>query len=835
MAIVWLTFRNLLKNRRRTLITLSSIVVGCISLIFVWGFIDGINSQMIDNSTGYVSGHIKIHRAGFHDSKELNIAIDEQSQIASVLGGQANIAGFSPRIEGVALSSVGEKSRMVQVIGVAPETESTVTLIKQALVSGRYLQVAQTNEVVLGDASMAAFKAEIGDEVSLITQAADGSIGADRFTIVGSFNTGIDVMDQNLVFIKLEDAQSLFSLWGRVTAWSIKLDDRSHVEATASYIYTQLDNSFEVLTWQEMMPSLLQMVQFHEAVAYVVLFVIFTVVSAGIANTILMSVMERTREFGVMMALGTQRHQILLLVLFESVLLGLVGIALGSILGVSLNQYLAKIGLDLGQFTQAMETMPGLSSMVYPITNYSHVWLVNGVVLIVAILPALYPAWRAAKLNPVGAIKGQHSESALRFRFNSRSSNSNRWVFWQIAFRSMFRNPKRSMLTAGATAFGLAAYLFLYAFTDGFFEQMIENSTGQLSGHAQVASSQLRQDYSPKFRIAEASKLKQKIAQFPEVEAVSARIVVKGMLASTRKSRPIELSGIDPLEEVKVTSLATQIVEGDYVHKDSPDGMVLGKKIAEELGINVGEKLVLTLQQANGDLASAAFKVSGIFDTGSELFDSAYAFVNIDSLHQLLAFEQDEVSTLAVRLRSRFMSQAFSEELQATLDDTNLVVESWEQIMPIVIQMIDMTKIDFYLILIVVFIVVAMGVMNTMLMSVLERTREFGVMMALGTQSKYVIRLVLYEAIVLGAIGMFVGAIIGTTVTSYYAEYGIDLSSLSKSMETIPGMTDVIHPVLIFDHLWLPSLLLFACGIIVSIYPAVKASRLKSVEAIHHA
>lgn len=835
MAIVWLTFRNLLKNRRRTLITLSSIVVGCISLIFVWGFIDGINSQMIDNSTGYVSGHLKIHRAGFHDSKELNIALDEQNQITSVLGDQAIIAGFSPRIEGVALSSVGEKSRMVQVIGVSPETEPSVTLIKQSLVNGRYLQAEQTNEVVLGDASMAAFNAEIGDEVSLITQAADGSIGADRYTIVGSFNTGIDVMDQNLVFIKLEDAQSLFSLWGRVTAWSVKLNDRNQVETAASYIKAQLDNSFEVLTWQEMMPSLLQMVQFHEAVAYVVLFVIFTVVSAGIANTILMSVMERTREFGVMMALGTQRHQVLLLVLFESVLLGLIGIALGSILGVSLNQYLAKIGLDLGQFTQAMETMPGLSSMVYPVTNYSHVWLVNGVVLFVAILPALYPAWRAAKLNPVGAIKGQHSESALRFSFSARSSNSNRWIFWQIAFRSMFRNPKRSMLTAGATAFGLAAYLFLYAFTDGFFEQMIENSTGQLSGHAQVSSAKLRKEYSPKFRLADVPALKQTVTEFPEVEAVTARIVVKGMLASTRKSRPVELTGIEPMEEQNVTTLATKIVKGDYIQNNSPEGIVLGKKIAEELGVQVGEKLVLTLQQANGDLASAAYKVSGIFDTGSDLFDSAYAFVNIDALHKLLGFKPDQVSTLAIRLKSRFMSKEFSEKLQTSLEDTNLVVESWEQIMPIVVQMIDMTKIDFYLILIVVFIVVAMGVMNTMLMSVLERTREFGVMMALGTQSKYVIRLVLYEAVVLGAIGMLVGAFIGTAVASYYAEYGIDLSSLSKSMETIPGMTDVIHPVLIFNHLWLPSLLLFACGIIVSIYPAVKASRLKPVEAIHHA
>jgi ABC-type lipoprotein release transport system permease subunit len=830
--MLWLTFRNLIRNRRRSLITLSSVVIGCVALIFVWGFIGGINTQMIDNSTGYVSGHIKIHRAGFHDSKELNIAIDEQSPVASILANESTISGYAPRLEGYALASVGEKSRMVQVIGVSPEQESSVTHIKQAIVAGRYLDRNSTNEVVLGDDALAAFDAKVGDEVVLITQAADGSIGADRFQVVGSFNTGIEVMDRNLAYIPLKGAQELFSLWGRVTAWAIRLDDRNGVESTAQSLRNQLDTHYEVLSWQEMMPSMLQMLEFHEAVAYVVLFVVFTVVTAGIANTILMSVMERTREFGVMMALGTQRREILLLVLSESVFIGIVGVAIGSLLGVAINGYFAETGIDLGQYSQAMETMPGLSGMVYLVTDMNHVWLVNAVVLIVAILPALHPAWRASRLQPVAAIRGMTQQGWTGLQ--GRMPSNGRGVFWYIAIRSMFRNPRRSLLTAGATAFGLAAYLFLYAFTDGFFEQMIENSTGQLSGHLQVSSPGFRQDFSPKLRVTNTSEVVNRLLASPEVKAVAPRVIIKGMLASTRKTWPVELRGVVPEQEKVVTTLYQQVSQGEYVSAKLPQGIVIGNRIAQELAVGTGDKVLLTTQQASGDLASAAFVVAGIFETGSDVFDGGYAFANFETVHQLMAFNADEASVIAARLQSRFISQSFAQQLQQQWANPNLAVVPWEEITPIVVQMVDMTKIDFYLILIVVFIVVAIGVMNTMLMSVLERTREFGVMMAMGTQGHQVIRLVLYEATVLGVVGMLVGAILGGAFAYYYSQQGIDLSSLSGSMETIPGMTDVIYPVLILEHLWLPSLLLFLCGILVSIYPAVKASRLHPVEAIRH-
>jgi len=834
MAIFWLTLRNLLNNRRRTIITLSSVVIGCASLIFVWGFIDGINSQMVDNSTGYVSGHIKIHRAGFHETKELNIAIDQNSPVATQLSQHESIVGYSPRLEGYALASVRDKSSMMQVIGVSPDTEPSVTQIEQAIVEGRYLAKGAHNEVVLGDDALVAFKAVVGDEVVLITQAADGSIGADRFQVVGSFNTGIEVMDRNLAYISLAGAQELFSLWGRVSAWSIKIDDRNQTEMMTETLRKQLDSQYEVLSWQEMMPSLLQMLQFHDAVAYVVLFVVFAVVTAGIANTILMSVMERTQEFGVMMAVGTQRHQILLLVLSESVVIGIVGVALGSLLGISINQYFGEVGMDLGQFTQAMETMPGLSGMVYMVTDMAHVWLVNMVVLVVAILPALYPAFRASRLQPVAAIRGLSEEGWMGFHAGSKKPGKNRWIFWQIAFRSMFRHPKRSMLTAGATAFGLAAYWFLYAFTDGFFEQMIENSTGQLSGHIQISAPEFRQDYSPRLRIEQSGALAEQLMDYPEVEAFAPRVIVKGMLASARKSWPVELSGIEPDQEKQVTTLFKHISAGQYVSTRAMDGIVIGTKMAAELGVELGDKVVFTSQQANGELASSAYSIGGIFDTGSEVFDGGYAFINFASLHSLLAFEKDEVSVFALRLKSRSISEAFAHSLNQELLGSNLLVQPWEEVMPIVVQMVDMTKIDFYLILIVVFIVVAMGVMNTMLMSVLERTREFGVMMALGTQGNQVIRLVLYESIVLGAAGMLVGAVLGGLITAYYANAGIDLSSLSQSMQTIPGMTEIIYPVLIFDHIWLPSLLLFVCGIVVSVYPAIKASKLNPVEAIRH-
>ena len=833
MAWLRLALGNLRANRRRTGITLLSLVVGVAGLVFLWAFIDGINAQMINNMTGYVTGDLKVHKRGFHNEREMNIALPEKWELSGEVAEVPGVDAATPRLTGHALASLADQSRALQVMGVDPVQEKKVTRLDRAIVQGRYLRSG--NEIIIGSGAARALEVSLGDELALVVQAADGSIGADRFEVVGVFDTGVKRIDGRVAQVPLAAGQSLYAFWGRVTEVAASVDEPDQLGAVVATLNQKLaERGVEVLDWPALMPSLVQMVDFHNAVTYIVIFVVFVVVAAGIVNTILMSVMERGREFGVMMALGTPGSRIVQLVLMETTLLALVGYALGLALGLGVTAYYASHGLDFTAYIQAMDTMPGLSGIVYPTTSPDR-WLIIGVVVvIVALLSAIVPAWIASRHTPLEAMDAHRSATNRLRRVRAEVTSNNRvLIFAQMALRSVFRNPRRSLITASATAFGLAAYLFLYGFADGFFEQMIRNSTQQLSGHVQVMQQGHDVDLSPALRIDRTGERMQALAGKSNVEAAAPRVLSKAMVANPRTSRPVELVGVAPQREQRVTRLADYMVEGHYVQPGG-EGMVIGQKLADELGARLGDKLVVTVQQDNGDLASSAYPIAGIYRTGSDLFDSEYVFTGIDRARRLLGFDPDQASRIALRLKDRTLSTPLAQSLNQTLGGDNLVAQDWETLLPVVVQMIDMSQIDFYLILAVVFVVVAIGVMNTMVMSVMERTRELGVMLALGTRAGQVVLTILFEALFLALLGMAAGTVIGTLIVAWFNRTGIDLSAIAGSFEAIPGVTDMIYPVLIFDHVWLPSLLLFLCSVLVALYPAWRASRLDPVKAIRN-
>ncbi|MBY5937257.1 FtsX-like permease family protein [Marinobacter nauticus] len=833
MAWLRLALGNLRANRRRTGITLLSLTVGVAGLVFLWAFIDGINAQMINNMTGYVTGDLKIHARGFHDDREMNIALPEQWNLPPGVADTEGVAAAAPRLSGHALVSLSDISRAMQVSGVEPAGEKKVTRLDHSLVAGRYLQTG--NEILLGAGAALALDAAVGDELALVVQAADGSIGADRFTVVGLFETGVKRIDGLVAQIPLEAAQELYALRGRVTEVAARVDDPDQLPMVIDRLQEQLQaRQIEVLGWPELMPSLVQMMDFHNAVAYIVIFVVFVVVAAGIANTILMSVMERGREFGVMMAVGTSGSRIVQLVLLETSLMALAGYALGLALGLAVTAYFASSGLDFTAYIKAMDTMPGLSGIVYPTTSPDRWAIIGLVVIVVALLAAVVPAWIASRHTPLEAMDAHRSPTNRLRRIHSEvTSDRTVLIFAQMALRSLFRNPRRSLITASATTFGLAAYLFLYGFADGFFEQMVRNSTQQLSGHVQLMAKGHDADLSPQLRIDNVSERLRALADEPGVQAAAPRILLKGMVANPKTSQPVELVGVAPEQERQVTELARYMVEGRYVQDDGK-GIVIGRKLADELDARLNDKLVVTVQQASGDLASGAYPIRGIYRTGSDLFDSEYVFVNIAQARQLAGFAPNQASRIALRLQDRTQSSPLAESLNRELADTQLVAQDWETLLPVVVQMIEMTQIDFYLILSVVFVVVAIGVMNTMVMSVMERTRELGVMLALGTRGSQLVLTILFEALFLALLGMVAGTVLGGLLVAWLNRSGIDLSAIAGSFETIPGITDKVYPVLIIDHVWLPSLLLFACSVMVALYPARRAARFDPVEAIRH-
>ena len=833
MTFLRLAARNILRNARRSAITVAAISVGMAALLFLWSFIDGVNEQMIDNSTRLLSGHLQVHRSGYHDEQTLDLVLSDPARAAGTLRAAQGVAAVSTRLEGGALASLGDKTRAVLVIGIDAAAERAVTTLSETVMQGTFLGTSDDDAVVLGARIAEALGASVGSEVVLVTQAADGSVGAGRYRVKGIFRTRMDMLDGAYVLLTLRAAQELYAAPDGVTTIVARMGDRGRVDALQASHQASLGPEYEVLGWTRLLPAVVQSVAFHEVMGYILLLVLFTVVAVGITNTVLMAVLERTREFGVMMALGTSRGQVTRLVFYEALLLGLVGLLVGAMVGGAIVLYYARTGMDFGRYVQAMQTMQGLTSVIYPLPRLDRALLVSLLVLLIAVVASVYPAWRAARLAPVVAIRGLPPERSGRQR-QERTAGS--WsdrlpLLARIAGRGLGRNPHRTALTVAASAIGVAAFVFVTGVADGYLRQMVENSTGYVTGHLQVQHPRFRIDMDVANSLSDTEALVSMLRNAPDVVAAAPRVQTMALATSAGQSQNFTLVGIDPAAEREVTFMHRAVNAGRMLQSERD--IVLGDRLAEKLGLRLGDKVVVMAQAADGSVGSAAYRLAGLFDTGSDSFDALLGYVSLPAAQSLLGIP-GRVSTVAVRLRDPDKLASAQARL-ASLLPRGPVVVSWRDLLPEVDQMIAYLRVVLRLITGIVLGVVAIGVMNTMLMSVMERTRELGIMMALGTRPRAIVALVMCEALVLAVAGILAGWIIGIPVVQYLAMTGLDVSFYAKGLQSIPGLTGVIYPAFIPLNLVSPSLVLLGLSVAAALYPAWRAARLQPTAAIRHA
>ena len=835
MIFLRLAVRNVVRNARRSALTVAAIAVGMAALLFLWSFIDGVNDQMIENSTRLIAGHLQVHRSGYHDEQTLDLLLPEPSEAVAIVRAMPGVEAVTTRLEGGALASVGEKSRGVVVLGVDPRSEREVTTLADTVGEGAFLAPGDDRGVVIGSRIAEGLGVGVGGEVVLVTQAADGSVGAGRYRIRGIFRTRMDMLDGTYVLLALPAAQELYAAGDGVTAVVARLRERTQVAAAKASRQAALGAGYEVLDWSELLPAVVQSVAFHEVMGYVLLLVLFTVVAVGIMNTVLMAVLERTREFGVMMALGTGRSQVTRLVFYEACLLGTAGLLLGAVGGGAVVAYYAVAGMDLGQYVKAMETMQGLTSVIHPLPRGDRTAFIAVIVFCVGIIASVYPAWRAARLVPVAAIRNLPPErSAGTFRLQKPGRWSRRLpLLVRIAARGLGRNPHRTVLTVAASAFGVGAFVFVIGLADGYLRQMVENSTGYVTGHLQVQHPRFRVEMDPANTMADSGSLLQALRSAPQVLAVTPRVQTMALATSAGQSQNFMLVGIAPDEERNVTFMHRAVKAGRMLEAGDRD-IVIGDRLAEKLGLRLGEKMVVMVQAADGSVGSAAYRVAGLFDTGSDAFDALLGYVSLSAAQSLLGIP-DRVSTIAIRLRDPDDLLQAQAALRPLLPPSGAVIVNWRELLPEVDQMIEYLRVVLGLITGIVLGVVAIGVMNTLLMSVMERTREFGIMMALGTRPKAIVTLVLYEAVVLALAGIGGGLALGVPVVRYLAVEGLDLSGYAEGLQTIPGLTGVIHPAFVPAHLLRPAGVLLVLSLLAALYPAWRAARLQPTAAIRHA
>ncbi len=833
--------RNILRKKRRTLLTVSAVSLGLASLIFIWAYVDGMNQQMIDNATGYLTGDLQVVAKGFRKSRDPDLTIREPGPIARLLQQTQDVVAVTRRVELPALLGAGENSNGALLVGIDPGTEPGVTRLQEAIAQGRYLQSGDRDAIVLGSELADGLGVSLGDTVLALVQTAYGSMGAGLYEVVGILHTGTKTADATLAFLTLPAAQDLYALDSAVTGLAARVSDKKRSRRVAELLSGRLDSTrFEVVDWRDMLPDLVSMVAFHDSFTYVVMIIVFVVVAIGITNTILMSVVERTREFGTLLALGMRPARVVRLVVYESVILGVVGVVLGGALGLGVTLYFTRAGLDFSAYIAAVQTMAGLTAVVYPTVDSLHLSFSTGTVLAFSLLAALYPASRAARLDPATALRSEGLAGGgwrrRRVRVLPRLPLrifGGKLLLARMAWRNIGRNTRRTWITASALALSMAALLFVYALAEGFYDQMIRNSTDYLTGDLQVNAPGFQQEMVPTRVIEDPAAVGRVLRTLPEIKGFSPRVETRVLLSSAARSISAVLVGIDPVSEPAVTRVAEVLVQGTYLQPQDRYDVLLGAKLAERLDVGVGEKVVLLAQTAGGEMVTAALRVRGVFRVGSEAMDGVYVFAPLKTVQELYDLGQ-KVSLFAVSLGSMKELPAVVAALKTGLDSSRYQVRTWDEIMPVVVQMVDFVNVEIYVLLLIIFAIVALGILNTVLMSVIERTREFGVLISLGMRVSRIVRLVLFEAVFLGVIGLLLGTGLGAAIIGYFHLHGIDFSTFAASMRDIPGALAVIFPMFRWQNLVWPWIVLLLVCAAASLYPAFKAARLAPAEAVRH-
>jgi ABC-type lipoprotein release transport system permease subunit len=401
LALAW---RNIWRNRRRTLITLAALTLGTTAIVSIHSYRESTFAQLLQDITTGLVGHIQVHGNGWQKNPELATVVRDPEAVEARLMGALPDARAERRVLGYGLAGSGDASAAALVLGVEPSRSRNgarmITIEK-----GRDLDDAPAREAVLGSELAVQLGVAPGAELVLVGQAADGSTANDRYTVVGTGDAGTGEMNATAVFLHLKDAQEFFGLGDAVHSIMVRLPtDDEDLTRPLSALRAALDlKTLEALSWSEMLPELKGMIAEKRRGGRAIDVVVFLIVALGVLNAMTMSTFERTREFGVMASVGTRPRQIVGLVLLESLLQGALGLFAG--IAISVTVLLGLGSLDIAAFAGGDMLGIRMPSHIELHLKSEALRSAVGTVLVTMLLGGLWPAFRAARLKPVEAAR----------------------------------------------------------------------------------------------------------------------------------------------------------------------------------------------------------------------------------------------------------------------------------------------------------------------------------------------------------------------------------------------------------------------------------------------
>ncbi len=395
-----------------------------------------------------------------------------------------------------------------------------------------------------------------------------------------------------------------------------------------------------------------------------------------------------------------------------------------------------------------------------------------------------------------------------------------------IAWRNLWRHKRRTLVILFALILGIWSMIFMAALIRGSMEQHIRKEILNLTGHAQIHAKVYRDDPAIEYRFTPATIVTQ-ARQLPSITAASPRVRVPAVISSERESAGVVLVGIDPAGERQLSFISNAVTAGRYLESADESGILLGRKLAETLETEIGRRVVLMSQGGDNQIADRGFRVVGIFDADPQAMETGYVFIGLTTAQQMLKIGSD-VSEIALMTPDRKNLDAVVSRLRPAAP--GLDVAAWTETQPLLALTEQVNNVVLIIWFVVVFAAMAFGLVNTLLMAVFERTREFGLFLALGMAPRYILGQVLLESLMMLAIALVLGNLTAW-MSVLSLKDGIDLSRFAEGLQMV-GVSPVIYPALALGDVALANIIVAVLGVVASFYPAWRASRYAPVQAL---
>jgi ABC-type lipoprotein release transport system permease subunit len=398
----------------------------------------------------------------------------------------------------------------------------------------------------------------------------------------------------------------------------------------------------------------------------------------------------------------------------------------------------------------------------------------------------------------------------------------------KIASRNIWRSRKRSLTIIAAVSFGLWAGIFMTAFYNGVIEQRINTAISSELSHIQLHHPQFRKDHEIKYFLPEGRKILKEIPQDSLVKNISGRIIIQGMIASAAGSSGITINGVMPKEENRLTNLNGKIIRGNYFNPKKTNEIILSERLRKKLKLDLNKKAILTFQDSEGNLASAAFRIKAIYKTINAPYDDSNVFVNITDV-DVLAGIPNEINEIAVLLKSSNSLDESQNKLIQKFPETE--IQNWKEIAPELGYTVSVGDKMMFIFMGIIMLALGFGIINTMMMAVLERTREIGMLLALGMNKFKIFMMIVLETFFLILAGCPIGIVLALVTIGITQRTGIDFSQFSDAYSSF-GYSSIFYPSLSGKQFGVMIILVVITAFVSALFPARKALQLNPAESL---